>query len=86
MRSTIGTSGRFTSGITRGPSISRSTIPISMLTMSSWVSTATARARSTRADSSVWRSVASPKITGTSSSAAVDRNRLFSSRSITATS
>lgn len=44
------------------------------------------QARSTRADSSVWRSVASPKITGTSSSAAVDRNRLFSSRSITATS
>lgn len=30
--------------------------------------------------------MASPKITGTSSSAAVDRNRLFSSRSITATS
>ena len=55
-----------------------------MLTMSSRVSTATARARSTRADSSVWRSVASPKITGTSSSTAVDRKRLFSSRSITA--
>ncbi|BBY25179.1 hypothetical protein MSTO_53840 [Mycobacterium stomatepiae] len=73
MRSTIGTSGRMTFGITRGPSISRSTMPVSMLVMSSWVSTAIARAVSTRAAASVWRSVASPKITGTSSSAAVDK-------------
>ena len=61
-------------------------MPVSMLTMSSWVSTATARASSMRADSSVSRSVASPKITGTFSCAAVDRKRLSSLRSITATS
>ena len=54
--------------------------------MSSCVITATPRARSTRADSSVWRIVESPKITGTSSLATVDRKRLFSSCSMTTTS
>jgi hypothetical protein len=50
------------------------------------VSTAIARALSMRAASSVWRKVASPKITGTSSSAAADRYRLSSLRSMNATS
>ena len=61
-------------------------MPVSMLTMSSWVSTATATASSMRADSRVWRNVASPKITGTSSSAAADRIAVVSLRSITTTS
>ncbi len=71
---------RLISGSTRGPNISAKMIPVSMLIMSSRVTTATARARSTRADSSVWISVASPKITGTSSSRAMDKKRLSSSR------
>ena len=54
--------------------------------MSSRVSTATARARSTRAACRVWRKVASPKMTGTSRSRTADRKRLSSLRSITATS
>ncbi len=49
-------------------------MPVSMFTMSDWVSTATAMASSMRAESSVAGSVASPKITGTSSSAA-DRQK-----------
>ena len=57
-----------------------------MLIMSSRVSTATARARSTRTDCSVWRNVASPKMTGTSRSRTADRNRFSSLSSTTATS
>ena len=72
-RSTTGTPGWSADRIHRTPSSSRSTMPVSMLTMSSGVSTATAMASSMRAASSVWRSVASPKITGTSSSAAAAR-------------
>jgi len=64
-----------TSGSTRGPNISRSTIPASTFTMSSWVNTAIARACTTPADSKRLAQRPVPKITGTSRSAADDRKR-----------
>jgi hypothetical protein len=67
------------------PKRSRTAMAVSMFTMSLLVITATADESATRAASRVGRRVASPKITGTPSSCASDRNRLPWSGSITTT-